>query len=415
MAVTLSTTEQILAYFYPADHGASNDRAFWVYAKYVKQTATTGYIQVRVHFYSNARIWGGTAYINVNSKGSMSFGYSNGSWATYNQTIPYTYGTNGKCSGTLTFSMSAGNAYWGNSETFQGDIQAPTTVSVAYSLPDIDPVPTVQISSITAISGTFGSNNLWIGGKTKVRVAMTFSHMASATLQMTAGGVTTNLATFTDNKTSGCVKTYDLTLPNIESLDGTTFPVVFKITASNDTGSASATQTINPYKYQKPIYDSSRTIKYRCDVNGTQMSQGEYGYLKLYWNVSAISGNALQSGNVKINGTTLTASNCVSFRQNISDGYFEYIFALPVNTQGNITTYLQDGIDENTQTSMAIPQGIMPLSLYQSGSSVGATVGRIATETGFRVYLPFYLLGDDGFTVYQIHVDANGELQVDAV
>lgn len=410
----LSTSEQILCYFYPADHGSSNDRAFWVYGKYVKQTATTGYIQIRVHFYSNASVWGGTAYINVNSKGSMSFGYSSGSWATYNQTIPYTYGSNGKCSGTLSISMSAGNAKWGNNETFEGGILSPTTVSVSYTLPDIDPVPTVSISSITAVSGTFGSNNLWIGGKTKVRVAMTFSYMANATLQMTSGGVTTNLANFTDSKTTGCVKTYDVVLPNVESLDGTTFQAVFKVTASNNTGSASAQQTVNPYKYSKPIYDSSRTIKYRCDQNGVQKSQGTYGYLKLYWKIAAVPGNALQSGNVKINGTTLTSSNCVLFRQNISDGYFEYIFSLPVGTQGTITTYLQDGISNNTQTSMSIPQGIVPLDLRQSGSSVGVSIGRVATDDGFWVYTDMYLLGDDGFTIYKIHVDANGNLQATA-
>lgn len=417
MAITLSTDEQILCYFYPYDHGSQNDRAFWVYGKYVKQTATTGYIQIRVRFYSHTAVWDGTASINVNSLGSTSFGYSNGSWATYGHTIPYTYDSSGKCSGTLSIKMSAGNAKWGsqnNPETFQGALLEPTTVSVSYSLPDIDPVPSAEISSITALSGTFGNNNLWIGGKTVVRITCTFSYMLNATLKMTAGGVTTNLTTFTDNKAIGSVKTFDLILPNIESLDGTTFPVLFEITASNNTGSVSDSETVNPYKYQSPIYDSSRTIKYRCDRNGNQLSQGEYGYLKLYWKISAITGNALQEGSVKINGTTLTASNCVLFSQNIANGYFEYIFALPVNTQGDITTYLRDSISDNTQTSMAIPKGIMPLSLYQSGSSVGVTVGRIATEPGLKVYLPFYLLGDDGYTVYHVHVDSNGNLCVDS-
>lgn len=424
MAVTLTTSYQQIGS--TVKFSEENSYYYYFYAKYAKLTATTARIYVCFKTFGtgdeSCSCSGATFHCTLNGSPKTA---GSGSFSVYKRAFSGELGT-------ITFDVSYDSStgkwenksisFWitGGSGTYSGGTRLSTCASAStiydsLTLPAIDPITSVSISSVTALSGTYGSNNLWIGGKTRVRVAMTFNYMATATLQMTAGGVTTNLATFTDSKTTGCVKTYDLTLPNVESLDGTTFPVVFKITSTNNTGSASDSRTVNPYKYQKPVYDSSRTVKYRCDVNGTQMSQGEYGYLKLYWNVSAISGNALQSGNVKINGTTLTASNCVSFRQNISDGYFEYIFALPVNTQGNITTYLQDGIDENTQTSMAIPQGIMPLSLYQSGSSVGATVGRIATETGFRVYLPFYLLGDDGFTVYQIHVDANGELQVDAV
>lgn len=412
MAVLLTTSFKELGWIYTANHGAEHDRSFQILAKYTKLTATTARITVRVYFASNASIWGGSGNVYIN--GTNYGGFSFSSWSTSDKTFDVTYDTTtGKFEnkGITVELRNVGGARWGDNEVFDATPQ--NNVSTTYSLPAIDPTPSVSISSITTVSGAF--NGLRIAGYTKVRVACTFNYMKSATLQMIVNGVTTNLATFTDSKTQGCVKTHDVILPGNEALDGSTFAIQFKITASNDTGSASASQNITAYKYQKPTYNASLTIKYRSDINGNQMNQGLYGYLKLYWNVSRISGNALQSGAVKINGTTLTAENCERYSQNIANGYFEYVFPLPINVQGNITVELTDGISNNSQTSMMIPQAVVPLGLYQAGSSVGVAVGRMATEEGLRVYTGFYLLGDDGYTMYKVHIDSSGNIAVTAV
>ncbi len=153
--------------------------------------------------------------------------------------------------------------------------------------------------------------------------------------------------------------------------------------------------TIYPYHLPRLVLNQSGAVSYvaRCQQDGSADGLGTYGHLHLVWDVSKInttgSGtvNILQSATVVLNGGTTLSPKSGS----ISAGYFDYIFPLAIETQGNLSIILTDTRKTNTITGLCVPKGSMPLSLYDDGSNVGVAFGCMATSQGAWMYMPFYI------------------------
>lgn len=156
----------------------------------------------------------------------------------------------------------------------------------------------------------------------------------------------------------------------------------------------------------------------RCDEEGDADGLGNYGKLHLKWetaNVSTTStpSNVLTSAIVKLNGSS-TALTPIG--GSAADGYFDYLFELPIDREGQLSILLSDNVIDSTSlealpiTSQVVPKGVMPLSLFDDGNGVGVAYGRMATEHGFWCYLPFFLKSSDPNSnkVFEIKVDDNG-------
>lgn len=401
MAITLETTAKDIGTIRLRE-SASRDRYFIVKAYYAMNGATKANVYVQLYFTSSGRISGsGRAYVNG---ASNSFSFSQ--YSTYTCTpFEVQYDTDGHATNkSLSVSLGSMSASWSDGTTF--DATPTNSVSITFDLPNIDPVPTIPSSSLTIQSGGFrGGTTIAVASITTLRFTATVTYAKTATLTVTGAGIT---------------NTYPLTVSDIASeqvqqdfqVNPSTgdYQITATLNVSNDTGSATpAVQTFNIKGYHLPTYGQN-TYTTRCLQDGTADSQGEYGRLYLTWDVATVDSsnpNTLQTCTVKLNGTQITATS-----GSIASSYLDFIFPLAVNVQGNLNIYLEDEVYHATIVSLVVPKSIMPLSLYQSGDSVGVSVGRMATSDGFWCYEEFYLKQSGGTKVFNVAIDGSGNMTI---
>lgn len=304
----------------------------------------------------------------------------------------------------VSLSMSGGSGTYDDGQSMSTAASL-SAVTNTISLPDIDPAPTVEITGVTVQSNGYNGNA--VAAISTLQASMSFKYASTATLTVTGVGIT---KTYTINVTKAASETKTQNIPLTDFVSSSNFTLSLSLAVANNTYTASTSATKAIKGYHLPTYGSS-TYTRRCDSSGNADSNGSYGRLYLTWSVTTIdtsNPNTLQSYLVKLNGTTITPSS-----GSIANGYLNFIFPLAVNVQGNLEVTLTDKIRSNIITSLVVPKQTMPLSLYQSGDSVGVSVGRMATSDGFWCYEEFYLKGQGHTTVYNIGVDSNGVLNVD--
>lgn len=376
---------------------SEDDRSqyYYYFAYYSKLTATTARIYV--------------TYV-VDSTGSESVSNSgtfrvtlDGSSKT--KATSYSVSVKGRTSylTNITFDVEySDTGTWANksiSLRFKGNMESTSTVSNTISLPDIDPIPSGSITS-SIYQGGFEGNI--IAGITVLQESISYIDAKRVVGSYNGAGITSE-ETLLNSKTiqTGSVSRNFITPTNNEN-----YVLTLTGTISNNTGSVTETTTQNVKGYTVPLY-GDQTSTSRCNAQGQPDSQGEYGRLYLTWKTTSIGTNSLQSYQVKLNNSVITPIS-----GSISDGYLEYLFPLAQNVQGNLEIYLEDKISSNTITSLAVSKAINPLSLYQSGDSVGVAIGRICTESGFWCYEQFYLKSSStgSIKIFNIQVDDNGQI-----
>ena len=380
---------------------------YYMFAKYTKTSATTAKISICFRAYGTGSetcaCSGATMHYTLNgttkTKASGSF------------SVPrWNYGGDaGTCEFDVTY---ANDGTWANKSidgwvtggngTYSGGGTIGTCASAAHitgtvSLPAIDPVPTCAISGVSIQSGAYNGNA--VSMISTLRVSMNFTYAQSAVLTVTGAGITRTY-TIAVTKASSESKTQDI--PLTEFASSSDFNLSFSLQATNDTGNATASSSKAVKGYFLPRY-ATQTYTRRCDSQGNADSQGDYGRLYLKWDVATVDSsnpNTLQTCVVKLNGTVITATS-----GSIALGYLDFIFPLAVNVQGNLEVVLTDLISSNTITSLVVPKSTMPLSMYQSGDSVGVSIGRMCTESGLWIYEPMHYKDPSSTSIYDIIVE----------
>ncbi len=370
---------------------------YYYYAKYTKTGATTATVSVSFRTYGTGSetcsCSGATFYCTLNgvskSVGTGGFSVNRKSFAGYYAQIDfpveYDQQTGTWENKSISFRIGGGSGTYSGGEGLS-TCASLSTISGSVTLPAIDPSPSASISSVAIQSD--GYQNQVVASVTTLRATMAFAHAQQATLTVTGAGITTNYP-ISVTKASSETLTQDFAVP--ASSDD--YTLAFTLTASNDTASVQATSSKAVKGYFLPT-DGNATYTRRCDEYGNADTNGEYGRLYLTWNVAQIYEtlpNTLQSCVVKLNNNTITATS-----GSIASGYLDFIFPLAVNVQGNLEVTFTDKILSNVITSLVVPKQTMPLSLYQNGNSVGVSVGRMATSSGFWCYEEFYLKQSNG-------------------
>ena len=391
-AYTLTTSPQRVGSIYLAE-GSTADRYFQVRAYYAKKDATTAYVYVQLYFSSNSNV-SGSGRVSINDGTSQSFSFSrNSTSALAAIEVPYNAATGQSKNNALKVQLSNMSAQWGDGTSFDASPQ--NIVNTTYDLPDIDPLPTTTISSVVIQSN--GYEGQVVASVTTLRVTMSFAYAKQATLTVNGAGITTNY-TLSVTKASSETLTQDFIVPGY-SID---YTLSLTLTASNDTGTVQITTTKAVKGYYLPIYGPG-TYTTRCDSSGVADINGEYGRLYLTWDVAEIYStipNTLQTCVVELNGTAITVTD-----GSIAQGFLDFIFPLAVNVQGNLEVTLTDEILSNVITSLVVPKQTMPLSLYQSGDSVGVAIGRMATSAGLWIYEQMYYKDPSGTSVYPVEIE----------
>ena len=417
MAVVLQTTQpsynkntvlqDVPGYIGRAQQYGELSQYYYYWAWYSKLSSTSARIYVRYCVYntgSESVGYSGTMYCSIDGSEK----HQNTSYSASAKSITGLYGS---LYWDVNWNTSTGK--WENKQIkiwFTGNMQStnPYQLTNTISLPDIDPIPSI-VSRSSAIQAN-GFHNLAVASISTIRYTATVSYARSAVLTVTGAGIT-NTYNLTVTKASSETITQDFIAPPSTQ----NYTLTMTLTVSNDTGTYTGnlkdlTRSINGYSL--PTY-ANTTYTTRCRSDGTADSQGEYGRLYLTWTIAPVdtsNPNTLQTCTVKLNNTTISATS-----GSIANGYLDFIFPLAVNVQGNMEVYFVDQIYHNTITSLVVPKSIMPLSLYQSGDSVGVAIGRMATDSGFWCYEEFYLKESGGTNVYHISVNSSGQLVVTRV
>lgn len=293
---------------------------------------------------------------------------------------------------TIEFWVTDGSGYYDDESqtaitTGRSVATSSSTAKAKVYLPAINTPPTIT-QSVSVYNNT-DFETYAIAGFTRFTQSVTYARSKYVVGQQDGGGVASQ-------------KTYRNADVQASSTGSYTYPVIpaskvdytltFRASATNSTSTVDATNVTKTVKgYSAPTYGSGTTA-YRCNSQGQIDTQGTYGYLHLTWIVTSIGTNTTldEDPTVKVNGTTLTSDNA-TITGSIQDGYFDYIFPLAANQQGDLEIKLVDQITSSTITNLTVSKQYNPLSLYQNGDYVGAAIGRICTNAGFWCYEPFYL------------------------
>ena len=396
-AYTLTTTPQVVGRIRMNESGSGDDRTFAVLAHYSANTATSKNIVIQLRFDSNGSV-SGSGKCKVNNDSGTNFSFSKNSTVQI-KTYVVNYNAQGQArNNSLKVALSNMSARWSDNTSF--DATPRNSVDTTFDLPDIDPTPTVGISGISIINGGYPDNSgNAVSMISTLRVSMNFTYAQSAVLTVTGAGITRTY-TIAVTKASSESKTQDI--PLTEFASASNFNLSFSLQATNDTGNATATSSKAVKGYFLPRY-ATQTYTRRCDSQGNADSQGDYGRLYLKWDVATVDSsnpNTLQTCVVKLNGTVITATS-----GSIALGYLDFIFPLAVNVQGNLEVVLTDRISSNTITSLVVPKSTMPLSMYQSGDSVGVSIGRMCTEAGLWIYEQMHYKDPSSTSIYDIVVE----------
>ena len=233
--------------------------------------------------------------------------------------------------------------------------------------------PTITLGTTTV---TNGYNGKLFGGIS----SFTQNYTASVTPAANSATISTVNVTLSKGTLASASQTQAVT--NVMPSSGSNYSVTMTIVATDTRGrTATATKTMTVYAFVSPVINV--VALYRSNASGADNPAGQYAYI----NVSIQTDYAITLKTARVNGTTYTLDSANgTYAKVIGNG------TLAINNQYEVVVSVKDqfmtdnNINAVTITAI-IPQMSLPLSLYDDKSNFGATVGRIATEPGFNVYL----------------------------
>jgi len=165
-------------------------------------------------------------------------------------------------------------------------------------------------------------------------------------------------------------------------------------------------KTITVYGYRLPSFNQQRSYVSRCDSSGKVDGMGEYAKLHLELSCAPIDGtNEINSVRVSLGNEVLTPVS-----GSIEDGYLNYFFECAIDETADLVVVITDNIASNQVTQFSIPQGTMPLSLYDGAQGTGSAFGQMATKEGAWFYDTLFFMSkklDGSKQAYYLAVDEN--------
>lgn len=163
-----------------------------------------------------------------------------------------------------------------------------------------------------------------------------------------------------------------------------------KVTITDSRGrTGTATKTVSAVSYTQP--QISLTAQ-RCNSGGTADPMGAYCKVVCTWSITQISTDNQVSGAIVVkkstDGSTYSNIKSETIGANVYSGSFYVITALATSAQGWFYATMADNISSVTSSIKIAPKAILPLSLFDNGSDVGASIGQMSSEKGFHVYQP---------------------------
>ena len=161
-----------------------------------------------------------------------------------------------------------------------------------------------------------------------------------------------------------------------------------KVTITDSRGrTGTATKTVSAVSYTQP--QISLTAQ-RCNSGGTADPMGAYCKVVCTWSITQISTDNQVSGAIVVkkstDGSTYSNIKSETIGANVYSGSFYVITALATSAQGWFYATMADNISSVTSSIKIAPKAILPLSLFDNGSDVGASIGQMSSEKGFHVY-----------------------------
>ena len=268
-------------------------------------------------------------------------------------------------------------------------IRSGTTYSAKeYSLNVTVPAAYVPTCAFNTITDEYGFSSF----------IANYSHLTIALKSGTAGSgasIVSYSIEVRDTNASGSLL-YSATNTTTASTTSFTMPdaiissaTYIKATITDSRGrTGTITQTVSAVAYQQPQITLTAE---RCQSDGTADPMGAYAKVVCTWSITQISTDNQISGTIDIlkstNGTSYTTIKQQSVSANTYSGSFNVVTALAAATQGWFYVTIADSISSITSVIKNVPKAILPLSLYDNGTNVGASIGQMSSEKGFHVYL----------------------------
>jgi len=138
----------------------------------------------------------------------------------------------------------------------------------------------------------------------------------------------------------------------------------------------------------------------RCDNDGTVNPVGDYVRILAKWTYDSVSGHNSATITVKKNGTTALTYNCSSNAPaspvDITIGNY---ISLSSSDSATFNVKLTDAL-ENSELDQAVTKAAIPFSLYDDGTDMGATFGRMATQGGVNNWLDWGFITGTNVNLY---------------
>lgn len=268
-------------------------------------------------------------------------------------------------------------------------IRSSTTYSAKeYSLNVTVPAAYVPTCAFNTITDEYGFSSF----------IANYSHLTIALKSGTAGSgasIVSYSIEVRDTNASGALL-YSATNTTTASTTSFTMPgaiisssTYIKATITDSRGrTGTITRTVSAVAYQQPQITLTAE---RCQSDGTADPMGAYAKVVCSWSITQISTDNQISGTIDIlkstNGTSYSTIKQQSVAANTYSGSFNVVTALAAATQGWFYVTIADNISSITSVIKNVPKAILPLSLFDNGTNVGASIGQMSSEKGFHVYL----------------------------
>lgn len=185
-------------------------------------------------------------------------------------------------------------------------------------------------------------------------------------------------------------------------LSGPTTDLAVQVTDSRGT-SGSATQSITAFPYTAPSIELRVT---RADSGGNPDAVGTYCKVEAKWTWQSIMNPSELNGAtiaISVNGTP-TASYTTATNTQTAFTQIALLSGINITDQYVISAVITDTVGQTAPDSKTITKSQMPLSLYDDGSNIGVTLGRMATQGDLNIWLNTRLISGNSLILN----DGNG-------
>lgn len=254
-----------------------------------------------------------------------------------------------------------------------------TIIDVTVNVPS-SYTPTISIGTITEGNSNVPNDFPFIVGYSKLTVPTTASGNHNSTV------VSRSIAVGNETKTSTATGTVSLTMD--KTLTATVNAVTANVVDSRErTGTAST--SVLAVAYTLPSINELDVT--RCASNGTPDPLGTYVAVRTAWDWTSVLVSGVEKNSAYIEvyvddeqSPRSTYTTLTNSQQTLTQ--IALLSGIQTADQYTITVKIVDELDYTVRQQL-VSKSVMPLSLYDDGSDIGVTIGRMATQGGFNNWL----------------------------